>query len=104
MFDYQLKGAAQLVYACLHSPFKFIMLGDSMGMGKTIQAVLALHKMKHEAGMALVVCPASVVLQWKATIDNLWGLVSLPKSSFSITDNLYGNLGGKSARCKSTDI
>lgn len=41
-------------------------LGDGMGLGKTLQALLALERLG--AWPAIVVCPASVKLSWKAEL------------------------------------
>lgn len=41
-------------------------LGDGMGLGKTLQALLALERLG--AWPAVVVCPASVKLSWKAEL------------------------------------
>ena len=44
-----------------------VLLADEMGLGKTIQAIAALRLLLHDgtAGAALVVVPASLVLQWR---------------------------------------
>jgi len=46
-------------------------LGDEMGLGKTLQviALLASLQASGRAGPALVVCPATVLLQWRREIE-----------------------------------
>jgi superfamily II DNA or RNA helicase len=45
-------------------------LGDEMGLGKTIQALAALsHVMATDPGLALIVCPASVLVNWSRELD-----------------------------------
>jgi hypothetical protein len=34
--DYQLKGAAQIVWACTTSPARGLLVGDLMGLRKTL--------------------------------------------------------------------
>ena len=66
--NYQLKGAAQLNYLC-SSPAKGALLGDYMGLGKTLQAVLCMYLQRHEMGLSLVLCPASLCQQWINCIE-----------------------------------
>lgn len=73
---WQLKGAAQGLLCC-ESMFKGFLLGDGMGVGKTLTAILMMHALKDKPGMSLVVCPAGVCHKWAATIDNSWRPVSL---------------------------
>ena len=51
---------------------KRVLLGDEMGLGKTIQAIAAIHHLHHEEHRYfLVICPASVLLNWKREVDKL---------------------------------
>ena len=56
--DYQLKGATQTDWGA-RSPLRGLMNGDPMGMGKTLQAILAMYKVKDE-GICLVICPSGL--------------------------------------------
>ncbi len=48
-----------------------VILGDEMGLGKTIQAIAALAHLKSEgATHFLVVCPASVLVNWLREIES----------------------------------
>lgn len=48
-----------------------VILGDEMGLGKTIQAIAALAHLKSEGRTHfLVVCPASVVINWIREIES----------------------------------
>ena len=51
------------------------MIGDQMGLGKTLLAVLALWLCKDEPGISLVVAPASICYQWVYTIERAWSEV-----------------------------
>lgn len=73
--DYQLKGAAQVHELC-DSPFRGILIGHAMGVGKTIIAILAMWLRREEPGMSLVICPASLCEQWVETIEHAWKEVS----------------------------
>jgi SNF2 family DNA or RNA helicase len=72
---YQLKGAGQADWAC-RGPFKGLLLGDGMGMGKTITAILAMYQQRTEPGLCVVIVPASLCLQWVEIINGLWQQVS----------------------------
>jgi SNF2 family DNA or RNA helicase len=50
-----------------------LLLADSMGLGKTVQAIAALRILYHRGQIesALVVCPASLLLQWRKELS-LW--------------------------------
>ena len=51
---------------------KRILLGDEMGLGKTIQAIAAIHHLHHEGHRYfLVICPVTLLLNWKREIDKL---------------------------------
>ncbi len=45
-------------------------LADDMGLGKTLQAITAItqHKLSHPKNIAIVVCPTSLVYNWKEEI------------------------------------
>lgn len=47
-----------------------VLIGDEMGLGKTIIALaVAAHLWSHDRRLVLVVCPASVLLNWKREIQ-----------------------------------
>ena len=51
---------------------KRVLLGDEMGLGKTIQAIAAIHHLHHEGHRYfLVICPATLLLNWKREVDKL---------------------------------
>ncbi|MFJ3221539.1 DEAD/DEAH box helicase [Kitasatospora sp. NPDC086801] len=50
---------------------KRVIIGDEMGLGKTIQAIAALaHLRAHGSAHFLVVCPASVLINWVREIES----------------------------------
>ena len=55
---------------------KRVLLGDEMGLGKTIQAIAAMtHLYRENAGARfLVVCPASVMINWCREIQKFSGI------------------------------
>jgi hypothetical protein len=50
--DFQLKAAAQGLW-CLAGPMKLFLLGDEMGVGKTLTSILIMWAMKDKPGMSL---------------------------------------------------
>ena len=60
-FAYQKEGCDFL------SQKKFALLADEQGLGKTVQAILALNVLR--AKRVLVTCPASLKLNWKREIE-----------------------------------
>ena len=63
---YQEFGAKYILHQ------KRVLLGDEMGLGKTIQAIAAMHHLHHEGHRYfLVICPASVLLNWKREVNKL---------------------------------
>lgn len=73
---YQLKAAAQADWLC-EGPFQGILIGDGMGLGKTLAATIAMHLCRDEPGMSLVLCPASLCSQWIDTIHKSWSEVRM---------------------------
>jgi SWI/SNF-related matrix-associated actin-dependent regulator 1 of chromatin subfamily A len=61
LYPHQADGVAFLLSR------KRVILGDDMGLGKTRQAIVAMEVSSTE-GMVLVVCPASLKLNWKREI------------------------------------
>ena len=53
-------------------PFRGALLADDMGLGKTRQAIIAAHE-AHPHGRILIVCPASVKLNWEREIHAVLG-------------------------------
>lgn len=74
--DFQLKVAAQGLY-CLLGPLKLFLLGDQMGVGKTLAAILMMWALKDEPGMSLVIAPKNICAQWVDTIHNAFEEVCL---------------------------
>ncbi|MBW8347888.1 DEAD/DEAH box helicase [Bacillus sp. IITD106] len=61
---YQEFGAKYALY------YKRTLLGDEMGLGKTIQAIAMInHLVQNNQKYAMVVCPLSVVANWKREIN-----------------------------------
>lgn len=61
---YQTFGAKYALY------YKRTLLGDEMGLGKTIQALALInHLFHHHKQYAIVVCPLSVLANWKREIE-----------------------------------
>ena len=48
---------------------KHVLLGDEMGLGKTIQAIASMVHLYHDGAKYLVVCPASVMINWVREIE-----------------------------------
>ncbi len=61
LLPYQREGVLTLLSR------RAVLLADSMGLGKTVQAIAALRILVHrkEIESALIVCPASLVMQWR---------------------------------------
>lgn len=49
-----------------------VLLGDEMGLGKTIQAIAAMVSLRNTGATHFVVlCPASVIINWCRKSENL---------------------------------
>ncbi len=61
LLPYQREGVLALLSR------RSLLLADSMGLGKTVQAIAALRILYHrnELESALIVCPASLLIQWR---------------------------------------
>ncbi len=68
LLPYQREGVAALLTR------RELLLADDMGLGKTVQAVAALRVLflRGEIETALVVCPASLLMQWRRELA-IWG-------------------------------
>lgn len=73
---WQLKGAAVAHSAC-RGPFKGVLIGDGMGLGKTLVGILAVNAVRDEPGMSLVVAPKGVCQIWKKSIEDAFEPVGL---------------------------
>lgn len=60
----------------LELPRANLFIADDVGLGKTIEAGLVLQEMllRQQASFVLVVCPASVCLQWQGEMQKRFGL------------------------------
>lgn len=81
--DYQLKAAAQADFSC-RSRFKGILIGDGMGVGKTLSAILAMYMVKDEPGFSLVVAPKTLCRQWVDYIEGAFEEVRHPSSMLQL--------------------
>ena len=72
---HQLKGASQADFLC-RSHFKGILLGDGMGVGKTLTAILAMWLVKDLPGFSVVVAPKTLCHQWVEQIEGSFEPVS----------------------------
>ncbi len=60
----------------LSLPRANLFIADDVGLGKTIEAGLVLQELilRQRVNFALIVCPASVTLQWQAEMEQRFGL------------------------------
>jgi SNF2 family DNA or RNA helicase len=65
--EHQRIGASQGVYY-LEGPLRLFLLGDEIGVGKTLQGVMMMATNRHQPGINLVVCPKGVYATWVETI------------------------------------
>jgi HJR/Mrr/RecB family endonuclease len=65
LLPYQREGIAALIAR------RELLLADDMGLGKTVQAIAALRILfyQQEIGSALLVCPASLITQWRRELS-----------------------------------
>jgi SWI/SNF-related matrix-associated actin-dependent regulator 1 of chromatin subfamily A len=63
LFKHQIEGIQFL------KENKKVILADEMGLGKTIQAIIAAKETRELYSMVLVVCPASLKINWKREIE-----------------------------------
>jgi superfamily II DNA or RNA helicase len=70
--DYQLEPLVR----ALRMPRTTLLIADDVGLGKTIEAGLVVQELllRHRARTALVVCPASLQLQWRDEMREKFGL------------------------------
>jgi superfamily II DNA or RNA helicase len=70
--DYQLEPLVR----ALRMPRTNLLIADDVGLGKTIEAGLVVQELllRHRARTALVVCPASLQLQWRDEMREKFGL------------------------------
>jgi len=73
LYEFQKEGAKKMVW----SPF--FALFDDMGVGKTVQTIAAINKLKEkgEAGKVLIICPNSLKKQWHDEIKKFSNMSSL---------------------------
>lgn len=69
LFNHQREGIDFLLRP---RPYRGALLADDMGLGKTRQAIIAAHE-AHPYGRILIVCPASVKLNWEREIHAVLG-------------------------------
>jgi SWI/SNF-related matrix-associated actin-dependent regulator 1 of chromatin subfamily A len=87
LYTYQRAGVDHL----LASASKLAYLADDMGLGKTLQAVTTCDEL--EAEDILVVCPASVRVNWSREIERFQADDSVPINVMLKTDDLLPEWG-----------
>ena len=90
---YQAFGARYVIHQ------KYVLLGDEMGLGKTIQAIAAMsHINSTEGGIChfLVVCPASVLVNWAREIKKFSGIEAFILHGISLDESfdVWSQRGG----------
>lgn len=87
LYPFQLAGVRALVER------PCVLLGDEMGLGKTVQAAVAMRELfkSGAARRALVVCPASLCVNWKHEVAKWTGLPSVVYEGSERFGILYGN-------------
>ena len=70
--DYQLDPVAR----ALRMPRVNLLIADDVGLGKTIEAGLVVQELmlRHRASTVLVICPASLQVQWQEQMRDKFGL------------------------------
>jgi len=70
--DYQLDP----VVRALRMPRTNLLIADDVGLGKTIEAGLVMQELilRHRARTMLIVCPASLTLQWRDEMRDKFGM------------------------------
>jgi SNF2 family DNA or RNA helicase len=82
---YQVEGVRWLER--LRTMFLNGILADDMGLGKTLQAIVALTQyMKKKTGHALIVCPTSLLYNWKEEFSKF-----NPKFNVTVVDGIPTN-------------
>ena len=81
-FDSRLLNATLRKYQIFGIKFALlqerVIIGDEMGLGKTMQALGVLTQVKKEGGLRfLVICPASVIVNWEREIQSRTGIATL---------------------------
>ena len=79
LYSFQSSGVLEM--QSRFTDYDNILLADEMGLGKTIQAIQAINECRPET--ALIVCPASLKLNWKTELEQWLDYqvsVSIPKS------------------------
>lgn len=101
LYPYQEEGVA---YALAHH---YCIIGDGMGLGKTLQAI---EVIKRTGLKALIVCPAFLRETWRRELEKFSSLkIKVCKSSFTFEDNdvaivSYSNLNKAAALFKTVEI
>ncbi len=77
-FKYQEEGADALLSFMQNNPSRAALLADPPGAGKTVQAILVAKALQCKS--VLIVCPASLRLNWAREVEMWWPEYSGPVS------------------------
>lgn len=94
---FQLIAARQARY-CLEGDLHLFLLGDEMGVGKTLTAILVMFDLKDGPGMSIVLAPKNLCQQWVDTIHEAWEevIIDTPDSlriGQSLTISIFRAMG-----------
>ncbi len=90
LYPHQIQAAEKALFECGGRA----LLADEVGMGKTIEAGIIMHELmkREEAERILVVAPASLTLQWKAELQEKFGLDFVLASEISDREEIPGRI------------
>lgn len=72
LFEHQIEGISRMLAVPDVLQSKGMILADDMGLGKTMQATIAAYERVGGKGAILVICPATLKLNWQREINSVY--------------------------------